>query len=190
VLQPSCACLADCLGRKGALAVSVICLATGSLAATLAQNFAVLIFGRTFLGIGIGGVIALSEIIVTDIVPLRFRGQYLAYVSIAWAMGTVAGPVVGGGLAKSSSWVCSIKMFLIVIFADITLQRWIFGMNVPICAVALVMCLLTLSPLMTCRSPLLQRLGRIDWIGFILFTASLVGILVPIMQVSLLEFGL
>lgn len=56
-----------------------------------------------------GGMIALSEIIVTDIVPLRFRGQYLAYVSIAWAIGTVAGPVIGGGLAESSSWVCEIK---------------------------------------------------------------------------------
>jgi MFS family permease len=61
------------------------------------------------LGIGMGAVVALSEIIVTDIVPLRFRGQYLAFVSIAWAMGSVAGPVIGGGLAKSSSWVCEMK---------------------------------------------------------------------------------
>lgn len=91
------------------MAASVTCLATGSLAATVAQDFAVLIVGRTLLGIGIGGVIALGEIIVTDIVPLRFRGQYLAYVSISWAIGTVAGPVVGGGLATDSSWVCSIR---------------------------------------------------------------------------------
>lgn len=55
------------------------------------------------LGIGISGVIPFSEIIVTDIVPLCFRGQCLSYFRIAWAMGTVAGPVVGGGLAKSYS---------------------------------------------------------------------------------------
>lgn len=87
------------------LAGSVIFLATGSLAATLAQGFTVLIIGRTLLGIGFGGVTAMSDIVVTDIVPLRFRGQYLAYVSIAWAIGTVSGPVVGGSLAKDSTWV-------------------------------------------------------------------------------------
>jgi hypothetical protein len=63
-------------------------------------------------------------------------------------------------------------------------------MNIPICAVALVMCLLTLSSLKTFQFPLLQRLGHIDWIGFTLFTASLIGILIPIMQVCLLKiFG-
>lgn len=98
MIQPSCACLADCIGRKSALATSVTCLAAGSLAATFSQKFGVLIIGQTLLRIGIGRVITLSEIIVTDIVQLRFRGKCLFYVSIAWAMGTVAGPVVGGGL--------------------------------------------------------------------------------------------
>lgn len=64
-----------------------------------------MVLGTTFHGLGIGGILALSEIIVTDLVPLRFRGKYLAYVSIAWALGTVLGPIVGGSLAKGSSWV-------------------------------------------------------------------------------------
>jgi MFS family permease len=102
VLQLSCACLADCTGNKGALAARVTCLTAGSLAATFffLQNFGVLIIGRTLLGISRGRVITLSEIIFTDIVQLRFRGQCLFYVSIAWAMGTVAGPVVDGGLRR------------------------------------------------------------------------------------------
>lgn len=91
------------------MAASVICLAAGSLAAALAHDFAVMILGRTLLGLGIGGILALTEIIVTDIVPLRFRGQYLAYVSIAWALGTVSGPLVGGALASGSSWVSLIE---------------------------------------------------------------------------------
>jgi hypothetical protein len=60
-------------------------------------------------------------------------------------------------------------------------------MNIPICAVALVMSLLTLSSTKMCQLPFLKGLGHIDLIGFILFTASLVGILIPVMQVCALR---
>lgn len=37
------------------------------------------------------------EIIVTDLVPLRIRGQYYSFISSMWAIGSVAGPILGTG---------------------------------------------------------------------------------------------
>jgi MFS family permease len=45
-----------------------------------------------------------TEIIMTAMVPLRFRGQWLALISVAWATGTVTGPLLGGLLAGYNSW--------------------------------------------------------------------------------------
>lgn len=59
-------------------------------------------------------------------------------------------------------------------------------MNIPICAVALVMTLLSLSSFTKHRLPLLSGLGKVDWIGFVVFTSSLIGILITVMQVRLL----
>ena len=58
--------------RKGALSASVVSLAAGSFATALADDIVVMIVGRCLQGIGIGGV---TEIIVTEMVPLRFRSQ-------------------------------------------------------------------------------------------------------------------
>lgn len=35
------------------------------------------------------------EIVVTDLVPLRIRGQYYSFISSMWAVGSVAGPILG-----------------------------------------------------------------------------------------------
>ena len=58
--------------------------------------------------------------IFTDIVPLRLRPRYWAAIQVAWAVGTVTGPVIGGACAHPKTW------------------RWIFYINFPICAISLV----------------------------------------------------
>lgn len=72
----------------------------GSIVAAVAKNFTVLIIGRTLQGVGGGGVVALNEILITDLIPLRERGKWLGVLNSVWALGTVAGPIVGGGLAQ------------------------------------------------------------------------------------------
>jgi len=47
---------------------------------------------------------SLTEIIVTDMVPLRLRGQWFSFISAAWALGTVTGPLLGGGFSQNVSW--------------------------------------------------------------------------------------
>ncbi|KAK4451156.1 major facilitator superfamily domain-containing protein [Podospora aff. communis PSN243] len=165
LIQPCCACLCSIFGRKGALGFSAVCLAAGSLLAAVAQNYATLITGRCIQGIGAGGVSAITDIVITDIVPLRFRGQWFAYIGVPWAIGTTVGPIVSGVLTSGGSW------------------RWICGINVIVCSIAIPPCLWTLPPLP--REPNWQlALKSLDYAGFLLLGASLVALLVPIMQAT------
>ena len=77
----------------------------GSLVAALADGFGPLLVGLSFQGIGGGGIYALTEILVTDLVPLRLRGQWFGVISGTWSLGSVTGPIVGGAFAQNVSWV-------------------------------------------------------------------------------------
>ena len=54
------------------------------------------------------------NIILTDLVPLRERGKYMAIVQMVSAVGAALGPFLGGLLTERSSW------------------RWVFYINLPI----------------------------------------------------------
>lgn len=77
----------------------------GAIIAAVARDFAVLLAGRSLQGIGGGGLIALTEIVVADLVPLRLRGQWFGLISAMWALGSVTGPIIGGAFAQGANWV-------------------------------------------------------------------------------------
>ena len=85
--------------------VGLIFFLIGALVAGLANDFGTLLVGRSFQGIGGGGLIALTEILVTDMVPLRLRGQWFGIISAMWSIGSVSGPIVGGAFAQKVTWV-------------------------------------------------------------------------------------
>jgi MFS family permease len=53
-----------------------------------------MLVGRCIQGVGVGGIMALSEALIADLVPLRQRGNYIALLSVVWAIGTVAGKLL------------------------------------------------------------------------------------------------
>ena len=69
----------------------------GTLIGATATSFTFLLVGRTIQGVGGGGIVALTDIIITDLVPLRLRGNYVGIISSQWAIGSVVGPVIGTG---------------------------------------------------------------------------------------------
>ncbi len=95
VFQPVIGSFSHIFGRKPLVLVSLALFAAGAIVAALADNFTVILVGRSVQGVGGGGIIALTEIIVTDIVPLRERGKWFSLISAMWAVGSVAGPLVG-----------------------------------------------------------------------------------------------
>jgi MFS family permease len=85
--------------------IALVFFLIGALVAALSNGFGTLLVGRSFQGIGGGGLIALTEILVTDMVPLRLRGQWFGIISGMWSIGSVTGPIVGGAFAQKVTWV-------------------------------------------------------------------------------------
>lgn len=117
--------------------------------------------GRSIQGVGGGGIISLTEIIITDLVPLRERGKWFGFQSLTWALGSVTGPLIGGAFAQDATW------------------RWIFWINLPFCGLGFLTipyCLGLNHP----PGPLASKILRFDWFGAVLLTASTTSFLMPV----------
>ncbi len=143
------------------LLLALVFFTVGAIVCALAQNITSLLIGRSIQGIGGGGIISLTEILITDLVPLRERGKWFGFQSLTWALGSVTGPLIGGTLAQKASW------------------RWIFWINLPFCGLGF----LTLPFFLRLQHPsgrLMSKFQNFDWAGAILLTASTTSLLMPI----------
>lgn len=61
--------------------------------------------GRCIQGVGGGGISAITEVLIADLVPMRYRGQYYGLMNAMWSVGSVTGPIIGGAFAGDASWV-------------------------------------------------------------------------------------
>ncbi|KAJ5674185.1 Efflux pump [Penicillium macrosclerotiorum] len=161
VFQLTFGSLSQTFGRKYLIILSLVLFTAGSIVAAVAQSFTTLLVGRSVQGVGGGGIISLTEVVITDLVPLRQRGTWFGYGSAVWAIGSVTGPVIGGAFAESASW------------------RWIFWINLPICAVGLVMIIVFLN-LNRVPGSLGSKLARFDWTGVSLLTVSATSLLLAV----------
>ncbi|KAF2085673.1 MFS general substrate transporter [Saccharata proteae CBS 121410] len=161
VSQPIFGSFSEVFGRKSMLYIAITLFGIGAITAAVANDFTVILVGRSIQGIGGGGVICLTEIVATDLVPLRERGKWFSFFSAMWSVGTVVGPLLGGGFSQNITW------------------RWIFWINLPFIGVAVPMVVVFLR-LHHQTSSLAEKLLRIDWIGAIVFVASVTGLLIPI----------
>lgn len=99
-----CVSLSDGFGRRSVVLAALVIFLAGSIICALAQDYAVLIAGRTIMGLGGGSLLGLNVVVITDMVPLRDRGKFWAINSIVYAMGTISGPIIGGALATAGQW--------------------------------------------------------------------------------------
>ncbi|CUA72529.1 hypothetical protein RSOLAG22IIIB_04926 [Rhizoctonia solani] len=155
--------LADIFGRRPIMLASLVIFAVGSAICGAAPNMSALIAGRTIQGIGGGGIITLTDIIIADLVSLAERGPYMGIVGAVWAIASAIGPPVGGAFAERN-W------------------RWLFYINVPITGLAVVLVLLFLN-LNTPKDSFSEKIRRIDWIGNILVIGSTTSVLTGISAV-------
>ncbi|KAF7351678.1 MFS domain-containing protein [Mycena sanguinolenta] len=170
-LIPLAGGLAEIFGRRSVLLGSLVLFAAGSTVCGAAQNMNMLIAGRGVQGLGAGGIISLTHIIVADLVSLCERGVFNGLIAMAYTVGTGSGPVVGGTLAASGNW------------------RWLFYLNIPICALA---ALLVFS-FLRLRAPagtMKERFAKVDYFGNGLVVAATTSIVVALAVVAPLISGL
>jgi EmrB/QacA subfamily drug resistance transporter len=141
--------LGDMYGRKPVFLVAILIFLAGSMLAGLSQSMAELIGFRALQGIGAGGLMVGAQAIIADIVPPRERGRYMGLIGSVFAVASVAGPLLGGFLVTSLSW------------------RWVFYVNVPIGALAVVIVITRLH----LHTP--HRQHRIDYLGAALLTGGI-----------------
>lgn len=149
--------LADLRGRRAVLYSCVAVFLAGSLICALASTMAVLIVGRAIQGIGDGGLKAVGQTIIADVVPTRERPRYLQYTATLWAVSSIAGPVVGGALAENVHW------------------SMIFWINLPIGAVSYL-----LSARALAKFPEVRRHHQLDVMGLLMVIIATVLLLVAL----------
>jgi len=89
------------------IVAAVVFFMTGIIMSAVAKRPWSLILGRTIQGVGGGGILALTYILMADLFTIEERAKYVSFLTLVYLIGTVSGPVVGGGLAYRASWVCN-----------------------------------------------------------------------------------
>jgi MFS family permease len=101
VFQPLFALLA-LFGQKLTILSALAFFTVGSLTCALAHNAATLVAGRCIQGIGGGGLIILTYVLMAHLFTLQERAKYTSIIGLIWTVGTICGPVIGGGFAEVS----------------------------------------------------------------------------------------
>ena len=96
--------LSQCFGRRLILVISLVLFGIGAILPAVAHSWTLVLVGRTIQRVGGGGLVGLTTVIITDLVPLRERGGFYAIISSVWALGTMVGPIIGGGLSNAGAW--------------------------------------------------------------------------------------
>ncbi|KAJ2967655.1 hypothetical protein NUW54_g13446 [Trametes sanguinea] len=102
--RPCAGRLSDILGRKGAMLLALSFFGLGTLFCGLAPSMDALIAARALAGMGGGGVMTVSSVAVTDLIPLRQRGLYQGMTNILFGLGAGLGGPLGGWMNDYLGW--------------------------------------------------------------------------------------
>ena len=154
--------ISDLYGRRPVFQFAIITFLIGSFLAGASQNMTQLIFTRALQGLGAGGLMALTFVIIGDIVSPRERGKYQGYFGAVWGLSSVAGPLLGGFFSDNAT------------ILGISGWRWIFYINLPFGILALVITSAVL------HIPKVKREHKIDYFGALLLVLAVSAVLLAV----------
>jgi EmrB/QacA subfamily drug resistance transporter len=157
--------IADLAGRRRVFAVGLAGFTAGSAICGLAGDATVLTVARALQGVGGAIVFATSLALLAEAFEPSERGSAFAIWGAVLGVAAALGPLLGGAIASGLSW------------------RWIFFVNVPIGAAAL---LVTLTRVGESRAAGHRKL---DWGGFVSFSAALAALVFGLIRSSEAGWG-
>src|SRR5881227_1295730 len=111
---------ADRFGTKRLYILALVLFTAGSALCASATTIGMLIAFRVLQGLGGGMLMPLGMTIMTKAAGPKRMGRLMAILGVPMLLGPIGGPILGGWLIDTASW------------------HWIFLINVPIGAIALV----------------------------------------------------
>ena len=140
--------LADKVGRKRLLLISVVVFTVASVLCATATSLPEMVMFRSLQGVGGAFIVPLAQATLFDINPREKHGQAMALFGGGVMIGPILGPVLGGWLTDNYNW------------------RWVFLVNLPVG----VICALLMLRYMP-KTDTHQR--KFDMFGFALLAISL-----------------
>src|SRR5215207_1228888 len=143
--------LADKVGRKRLLLISVALFTAASMLCATATSLTEMVLFRALQGVGGAFIVPLAQATLFDINPREKHGQAMALFGGGVMIGPILGPVLGGWLTNNYNW------------------RWVFLVNLPVG----VICALLMARYM----PKTEKLDRrFDLFGFALLAIALAAL--------------
>jgi DHA2 family multidrug resistance protein len=106
--------LADKVGRKRLLLISVVVFTVASVLCATATSLGEMVLFRALQGVGGAFIVPLAQATLFDINPREKHGQAMALFGGGVMIGPILGPVLGGWLTDNYNW------------------RWVFLVNLPV----------------------------------------------------------
>ena len=153
VILPASAWLSGVLGRKRFYLLCVALFTASSFLCGIAPNLESLIAFRVLQGLGGGGMAPIEQSMLADTFPPEKRAQAFALYGVAVIVAPTLGPALGGYITDTWSW------------------NWIFFINLPIGAIALVLVSWLVSEPEVLKRERRERLKgglKFDFFGFVL----------------------
>lgn len=141
--------LADLVNRKLLYQLAIVIFVVATAAAGFAQDPGTLIAFRAVQGLGAGGLAALSQVIMADIISPRERGRYMGLFGAVMAVATIGGPLLGGVITDAFGW------------------RWNFFVALPFAIAALLLVQFTLQ-----LPAHAKKKASIDYVGIVLLSVA------------------
>ncbi|ACZ39562.1 MDR family MFS transporter [Sphaerobacter thermophilus] len=145
--------LSDIYGRRGFFLLGMILFLAGSALSGMSQTMTQLILFRGLQGLGAGAMLPIAIAIIGDVFPPSERGKWQGLMGAVFGLASIIGPTLGGWITDNWGW------------------PWVFYVNMPIGAVALLTAGLAI-PATTRR-----RQHRIDYVGATLLVLGTVPLL-------------
>jgi EmrB/QacA subfamily drug resistance transporter len=157
---PMFAKLSDMYGRKPIFLIGISLFVGGSVLCGLSASIVQLIVFRTLQGLGAGAVQPMALTIVGDLFAPAKRARVQGFFSSVWGVSALVGPALGGLLTATVGW------------------RWVFYVNVPVGAVAMVLLIRNF------REQVEPRSHRLDWAGTLTLASGIALLLIAVSEVG------
>ena len=157
----SLARLGDMLGRKKIYGLGFLLLALGSACCGLSTGLWQLIAFRVLAGIGGAMVLANGRAVVSTLYAHEGRGRALGLTSMAFHLGYITGPSLGGFLIDTVGW------------------RWIFFVSLPVALAAAFMAWKVLPETVSDK-----RQYSIDPMGMVTLLLTVVSLILGLQQIA------